>query len=375
MELRYKRTYSALPEPRIQSPSTQWFPILHDIQSHVHVHGIVEIENDTETNISASSESTATTIDPMLPTQLHHAGVRFRTNDARAPDDMRELLQHLHKERRAFTDEEAQAFPQRLENSSNEEVFKSHFVTVILNPPSRRLVNGYSVQMDLEWTAARNKLPTAEGLQGFQNPKPDYFETFNQMKYPFRALNDLNWSLSPCLLHPIAMPIFCVEFKSPEKGLLNGIKQAAHDGAVMVHAAWDRHKFMKRPANEFIGKTKALVIVISGTQLIIFACHAAPPNWDHQGIKSKKYPTKLHYHIYRLTSSELLLESDLKTADRLIKNAQDWCYSRAESEKHSLWTYFNRLEEEKVKSFAEEREMYDTKPRGFGFLYTPSQKC
>jgi hypothetical protein len=112
------------------------------------------------------------------------------------------------------------------------------------------------VQMDLEWTAVKNILPTARGLRGFKNPKPDYFETFDTMEYPSNALKNLNWSLSPCQSHSIAMPIFCVEFKSLEKDTRKTIMQAAHDGAIMVHAAWERHKSMEKPAHDFYEKTR-----------------------------------------------------------------------------------------------------------------------
>jgi hypothetical protein len=78
------------------------------------------------------------------------------------------------------------------------------------------------------------------------------------------------------------MPAFCVEFKGPEHGSISTARaQAAYDGAVIVQAAWDIHKHLGRPAKQFLGQTKALVVVMVGLVLELYACHALPDeNWD-----------------------------------------------------------------------------------------------
>jgi hypothetical protein len=67
------------------------------------------------------------------------------------------------------------------------------------------------------------------------------------------------------------MPTFCVEFKGPRKSTRNEQAQAAYDGAIMINAAWEIHKNMKRPAREFLGKTKALVVALTDEILDLFA--------------------------------------------------------------------------------------------------------
>jgi hypothetical protein len=104
--------------------------------------------------------------------------------------------------------------------------------------------------MDLEWTQVAG---TPVTIRDLSNPKPDYSETFMLKGYPPVIWDTLGW----CIMlsgHMVAMPTFCVEFKAPGKGPRNAIAQAACDGAVMVDAAWEIHKYMKKPAQDFFWK-------------------------------------------------------------------------------------------------------------------------
>jgi hypothetical protein len=210
--------------------------------------------------------------------------------------------------------------------------------------------------MDLEWTAVQCNFTTVEGLP---NPKPDYFETYKAIEYPLKGRKALGWSLLPCSSHPIAIPTLCVEFKAPGKGPNNAILQAAYDGAFMVYAAWETHKYMKKPAQDLFGITKALVITITDDHFNLFACHAMPADWNHH---KEEYPRKLHYHIFKLVGSIIDSQGNLKTVWRSIRNAQDWCHAQAKSVKKDLWEYFERLEKEETRSTVEERKREKAEP-------------
>jgi hypothetical protein len=197
--------------------------------------------------------------DPMFSTLLKQKGVYFNIREASPPEDWKAVFMDLQKKRNEPDKQQIQELFQRLGYIYNEEIYKVHFATFIFNPPSRKLPDHYSAQMDIEWTRIKDEFDTNKELP---NPKPDYFECFSIDQYPKEALNALSWSIKPSV-HPIAIPTFCVEFKGPEKSTRNAQAQAAYDGAIMVNAAWEIHKSMKRPAREVLGKTKALVVALA----------------------------------------------------------------------------------------------------------------
>jgi hypothetical protein len=71
----------------------------------------------------------------------------------------------------------------------------------------------------------------------------------------------------------------------------------------MVQAAWEIHKWMERPARDFLGKIKTLVITLAGINLELFACYAIATDWD----KKDGYPEKVEYHVFRLERLDLEL--------------------------------------------------------------------
>jgi hypothetical protein len=126
----------------------------------------------------------------------------------------------------------------------------------------------------------------------------------------------------------------------------------------MVHAAWERHKYMKKPARDFSGITKVLVITITDDYFNLFAYHAMPADWNQY---KDEYPQKLHYHIFKLVGSIIDSQGSLKTVCCSIHNAQDGCHARAKSVKKDLWEYFERLEKEEMQSTAEEKKRKNTR--------------
>jgi hypothetical protein len=302
------------------------------------------VSSDRET---ASVKSMPSSTDPKFPGMLQECGVYFKYPDVSPPGDMVAVLADLQKKRNSQEQLQAKIFFQRLEHSHNEGAYKFHFISVIFNPSSGGVVDQYSMHMDLEWTAVKPQFAVEKGLP---KPKPDYFETFSVFQYPPKVRDALNWCISPSS-HPIAMPTFCVEFKAPGKGPRNAIAQVAYDGAVMVDAAWEVHKYMKKPARDFFGKTQALVIAITDSYFELFACHAMP------AVESKSgYPPKLSYHIYSLVCSTIKSEDDLKTVCLSTHNAQDWCRAQAESVKDGIQNFCEELEKSEMQR---ERKKYD----------------
>jgi hypothetical protein len=149
----------------------------------------------------ASFESIPSSVDPMFPTLLQQRGVYFKYPDVCPPNDLDAIRKVLQKKRLERDIQQTQAFFQRLKWTYNEEVYKSHFLNFIFNPPTRTGSDKYSAQMDIEWTRIKdfdinNELP---------NPKPDYFESFSIEQYSRNARRALGWYLIPSA-HPITMP-------------------------------------------------------------------------------------------------------------------------------------------------------------------------
>jgi hypothetical protein len=272
-------------------------------------------ESSSET---ASSESIPSSTDPELTSLLHQNGVYFNDSSVLPPYDENKILNYLQQERSTLNNPQSLDFLRRLEFSFNEETYKAHFLHSLFRYPSREVLNEYSLQMDLEWAKAAGTPVTVGDLS---NPKPDYFEAFLLGAYPKEVQDTFGWCIQPSD-HEVAMPTLCVEFKGPNKGQRTVIAQAAYDGAVMVDAAWEIHKYMKKPARDFFGKTQALVIAISDQTFHLFACHALPVDWNqHQD----EYPAKLEYHIFNLVNSIIDSKDQVKTVCLSISNAQDWC--------------------------------------------------
>jgi hypothetical protein len=302
---------------------------------------------------SVSSQSMPSSTDPVFPLLLFDNGVCFDNRHVLPPHDKNEILKHLQQERRTLDNLQSQDFLRRLQSSINEETYKVHFVHCLFQFSSRKLSNDYSMHMDLEWSKVAG---TSVAMQNLSNPKPDYFETFSLYAYPPEARNDLPWYITPSA-HMFAMPTFCVEFKAPGKGPRNAIAQAAYDGAVMVDAAWEMHKYMKKPARDFFGTTKALVITISDRCFELFACHAMPAV-ESKGKSKDEYPPKIKYHIFQLIGSKIDSADNVKAICLSIRNAQDWCYAQARSVKENLCKHSERL---KKKEMQEERKKNDAR--------------
>jgi hypothetical protein len=105
--------------------------------------------------------------------------------------------------------------------------------------------------------------PLTEGLS---DAMPDISEGWRVAHYPEEAVVALESSLAPCQ-YSMAMPVFCAEWKGPGGTMACARKQAAYDGALMVEAAYEVHKFMGKAKDEFFGYTQALTLALNGREI------------------------------------------------------------------------------------------------------------
>lgn len=294
-----------------------------------------ETESSSVEKTTTSTESTASSADPMLPSYLRRKGVYCEKIDLRHPKNLNKLLGALNKKRIEKDSQQFEDFDRRVFLSYNEEGFKVHFISIILNPPSRKVSNNYSMHMDIEWALIR---PNFDIDKELTNLKPDYFEAFHIDLYPIKVQEDLGHFVKPSI-HPFAIPSLCIEFKGPRKGKNQVAAQVAHDGAVMLDAAWEIHQFMDKPARDFLGHTKALAIAVTDNKVDLYTCHA-----EAAGEKYNKYPKSLRYHTHKLVGTELDTEAEFMRACRLVHNAQDWCRNQAEMMRNDLLDYYAMLD-------------------------------
>jgi hypothetical protein len=125
----------------------------------------------------------------------------------------------------------------------------------------------------------------------------------------------------------------------------NAKQQAAYVDAVMVNAAWEQHKFMQRPADEFLGKTQALTVTYNGFMLYIYSNYATAAGntkWktNQQGTV---YPDKLEFHQYQLQVAILDDPDHFPLAKMYLRNARDWCRKRTIDCKDELHEYVRSM--------------------------------
>lgn len=283
------------------------------------------------TTESSSSQSTMSSTDPRLSSILRRKGVDSELEDVNQPKNLNKLLGMLNKKRSEQDGPQFEEFHRRIALSFNEEVYKVHFISAIFFPAWRNITEKYTMQMDLSWTKTTPNFDKAKELPDL---KPDYFEAFHTDSYPQDAIDALDCHIRPSI-HAIAAPTFCVEFKAPYKGSRNARVQAAYDGAVMVDAAWEAHKYMKKPARFFLGHTKAIVVTITDNLVDVYTCHAEAANTNYM----RGHPKALSYHTYNVACMKLNSADDFEKACLFIRNAQDWCRAQAEATRDELKKY------------------------------------
>ena len=110
-------------------------------------------------------------------------------------------------------------------------------------------------------------------------------------------------------------------------------KQSAYDGALMVNAALETHRYMGKPPGEFFNKTQALTATVNGEYVHLYGNHVVEKG---SSLSYHQYPLK----IYRPRDS---LE-DFKKTYKQVRNVQDWARGRATSTKDELHAYARTME-------------------------------
>jgi len=176
----------------------------------------------------------------------------------------------------------------------------------------RARTNGYMQNVNFLWTEVESAVRA-----NISDPKPDISESFRHTQYPPEAVEALGPGIAPTM-YRAAMPRLCIELKGPDGLMPCATKQAAYDGAVMVNAAWEAHKYMAKPADEFMGKTQALTGTVNGTSICIYANHAISSEVD----ASKPHPEKLQYYQFPAKGLMPILSwEDFNKARKIVRNA------------------------------------------------------
>ena len=124
------------------------------------------------------------------------------------------------------------------------------------------------------------------------------------------------------------MPTFCVEWKGPDGIMPSAEKQCAYDGALMVDAAYDAHKYMNKDPIEFLNKTQALTVALNGEYVHFYGNHVVEKS---SSLEYHQYPSQIHKPRDSL--------KDFKETHRSVRNAQDWSRKRATRTKDDLHAY------------------------------------
>lgn len=236
------------------------------------------ISKPSSPNAHLTLTITPTTTHPTYEAKLRKRNVHFNDldggDDALPPDDAIEILHYLHDSRGYTFDKfEVQRFVDNVTDARNDETYKTHFIRYLLAPPARRL-GRYCINVDMPLTKMKGPF-AGDPSDDFPGMKPSYFESYSSKYYDKRARIHpaLKGHLFPSR-HKVAMPLFCAEFQAPGISLRNARLHAAHDGAAMVKAAWEVHKFLGRPAKVFFGKTQAFVVLVADRMFKLYACSA-----------------------------------------------------------------------------------------------------
>lgn len=187
----------------------------------------------------------------------------------------------------------------------------------------------------------------------FPSLKPSYFESFATDSYPDSILQDLNGYIKPSV-YPVAMPAMCIEFAGVLDSRQYTIAKAAYNGAAMLEAAFAMHKYMNKPADEFMGKTQIVMMTLIGNTWDVFVCHAQPGDWDKS---TEKYPKSIQYHIHRMHEYKSVTSVEhLKELTHWMRITQGWGRYQAEKMKDDLCKYHSGLKQQEAKNVNKDLE-------------------
>lgn len=284
------------------------------------------------TSSGSRRSSSTTTTDKEFGPQLHKNGIRFGDYQVIEANDSETVKEYLNRRRNSNSpdEEDYERFIQMVKYGHNELTVQSNAWQLLSGPSSRYQISGYGAEYNVQWSEVESPL-----TYGISDARPDISEAYRVAQYPADAIDTLGSSLAPTQ-YSAAMPLFCAEWKGPGGAMDCADKQAAYDGALMVEAAYEAHKYTGKAKGEFFSNTQALTVALNGETIQITGNH----------VTEKRSRTE--YHNYRLVMDRPLASFEhFKETCKHIRNAQDWARERATRTKASLTACSEHMENER----------------------------
>lgn len=274
-----------------------------------------KVPSGTQSKGGTTPTNTTTTTDKGFGVQLKKNGIFFGRLITEKPDDITTVQEYLDRTRRSASPDQ-EAYDQYVEQiaygGGNEASVQSNAWQFIAKHPTFSKTPGYAPNLNFQWTEVESALTF-----GLSDAKPDYSECFRRDQYPDEACDALGGALVPTP-YDGAMPTFCAEWKGPDVLMPSAEKQCAYDGALMVDAAFEALKYMKKNEEGLYGKTQAITLAMNGEYAHFYTNHVV------------KKASGLQYHQYAIgkhTPTNSLKE--YKETRKQLRNAQDWGRERA----------------------------------------------
>ncbi|MCJ1250671.1 hypothetical protein MMC30_007899 [Trapelia coarctata] len=291
-----------------------------------HSRSIMPRPRKTPSTGSTTTTSTTTTTDKAFGFQLKKNGIIYGRIKTKTPNDITVVKESLHRARgsQSPVEKDYEHYVEQVEYCENEFTMQTKVWPLLAKDPCRTKTQGYADDYNFAWTEVESHLTS-----GLTDAKPDISEGYRKDQYPLDVCEALGGALAPTQYNG-AMPTFCVEWKGPDGTIPSAEKQCAYDGALMVDAAFDAHRYMKKDTAEFVDKTQALTVALNGEIVHIYGNHVVAKG---SSFEYHQYP--LHTHLPGESFEAF------KETYKQVRNAQDWARERATRTKDDLYTYSN----------------------------------
>jgi hypothetical protein len=275
-------------------------------------------------SFASSFSSISTTTDKGFGILLNQNNIFYGRVKTVKPTDFESVQEYLNRPRESKSPDEIdyKEYVEQVEYAENEQSMQCNTWPLLAKRLGHTL--GYTSNYKYQWTEVESPL-----TYRISDAKPDISESFRTDQYPLKAREALSSALAPTQYRG-AMPTFCAEWKGPDGILPSAEKQCAYDGALMVDAAHEAHKYMKKPSTEFFNKTQAITVALNGEFVQQYSNHMV------------KRGRSVEYHQYPLRTNQPRESlKDFKETYRRVRNCQDWARERAARTKDDLHAYVN----------------------------------
>ncbi|KAJ2905730.1 hypothetical protein MKZ38_004597 [Zalerion maritima] len=256
---------------------------------------------------STKTKTTSTTSSGFAE-QVYKNGVR-QPPYAKPPPNLEDIRERLARSRATASPPELEykRYINKVEGAPNEATM---VVEVSRRLPKEYDDEGYSQVFNQAFTNFPENVGFNNGLSA---PQPDFVEGLRMPEYgPFPIGEHVGGAVlykdDP---NSLTLPHLAGEWKGPGKNIKEARMQAAYDGAALIYARNQALNVMGKPY--LAGYAKVITFTTDGTNLNLFAHHAAP---TEEGT--------LEYHQHPIKSINLIDSHEgYKEGRKHLRNAQD----------------------------------------------------